>query len=135
MAQQHMERKHHTEAAMCLVHSAALVAEYLYVIEPGVKGRPTGAVTLSALTPNAFEECAVDDDVVARREENLCLGAHFSESGLAGLLEHAASSFYTAGMYEAIPDVYKVLLPIAEAAHDYKKLANIHGYVLIERIK
>ncbi|KAL7303214.1 hypothetical protein TKK_0004415 [Trichogramma kaykai] len=139
MAQQHMERKNHTEAAMCLVHSAALVAEYLYLMEPGAGGRPVGAEAFHPITPNALEESAVGDDVVARREEGLCLGAHFSESGLAGLLEHAASSFYTAGMYEAIPDVYKVLLPIAEAAHDYKKLANIHSklndaYTKIEQL-
>ncbi|XP_033216404.1 dedicator of cytokinesis protein 7 [Belonocnema kinseyi] len=127
MAQQHMERKNHTEAAMCLIHSAALVAEYLHLLEPGGGGRPVGAVALSSLSPNALEESAVGDDVLARREEGLCLGLDFSESGLAGLLEHAASSFYAAGMYEAIPDVYRVLLPIAEASHDYKKLANIHG--------
>ncbi|KAG7203876.1 hypothetical protein KM043_017930 [Ampulex compressa] len=127
MAQQHMERKNHTEAAMCLVHSAALVAEYLHLLEPGGGGRPVGAVALCPVSPNALEESAVGDDVLARREEGLCLGPDFSESGLAGLLEHAASSFHAAGMYEAIPEVYKVLLPIAEAAHDYKKLANIHG--------
>ncbi|XP_011297900.1 dedicator of cytokinesis protein 7 [Fopius arisanus] len=127
MAQQHMERKNHTEAAMCLVHSAALVAEYLHLLEPGGGGRPVGAVALAPVTPNALEESAVGDDVLARREEGLCLGPDFSESGLAGLLEHAASSFHAAGMYEAIPDVYRVLLPIAESAHDYKKLANIHG--------
>ncbi|XP_061934172.1 dedicator of cytokinesis protein 7 isoform X2 [Apis cerana] len=127
MAQQHMERKNHTEAAMCLVHSAALVAEYLHLLEPGGGGRPVGAVALAPVTPNALEESAVGDDVLARREEGLCLGPDFSESGLAGLLEHAANSFHAAGMYEAIPDVYRVLLPIAEAAHDYKKLANIHG--------
>ncbi|XP_011501940.1 PREDICTED: dedicator of cytokinesis protein 7 [Ceratosolen solmsi marchali] len=139
MAQQHMERKNHTEAAMCLVHSAALVAEYLHLLEPGGGGRPIGAVALSPISPNAFEESAVGDDVLARREEGLCLGPDFSESGLAGLLEHAASSFHAAGMYEVIPDVYRVLLPIAEAAHDYKKLANIHGklheaYTRIEQL-
>ncbi|XP_008560858.1 dedicator of cytokinesis protein 7 [Microplitis demolitor] len=127
MAQQHMERKNHTEAAMCLVHSAALVAEYLHLLEPGSGGRPIGAVALSSVSTNVLEESAVGDDVLARREEGLCLGPDFSESGLAGLLEHAASSFFAAGMYEAIPHVYRVLLPIAETAYDYKKLANIHG--------
>jgi hypothetical protein len=46
------------------------------------------------------------------------------------LLEHAASELMTAGMYEAVNEVYKVLIPIAEENRDYKKLANIHGYVL-----
>jgi hypothetical protein len=30
-------------------------------------------------------------------------------------------------MYEAINDVYSILIPVAEANRDYKKLANIHG--------
>ncbi|XP_035223308.1 dedicator of cytokinesis protein 7-like, partial [Stegodyphus dumicola] len=33
MAQKHTERSNHVEAAHCLVHSAALVAEYLYMLE------------------------------------------------------------------------------------------------------
>ncbi|XP_071635900.1 dedicator of cytokinesis protein 6-like [Temnothorax longispinosus] len=127
MAQQHMERKNHTEAAMCLVHSAALVVEYLHLLELGDGVRLVGAVALNAVTPNALEESAVGDDVLIRKEEGFCLNPDFSESGLAGLLEHAPSFFYATGMYEAIPDVYRVLLPIAEAAHDYNKLANIHG--------
>ncbi|XP_024887991.1 dedicator of cytokinesis protein 7-like, partial [Temnothorax curvispinosus] len=127
MAQQHMERKNHTEAAMCLVHSAALVVEYLHLLEPGDGVRPVEAVAVNAVTPNALEESAVGDDVLIRREEKLCLNPDFSESGLTGFLEHAPSFFHATGMYEAIPDVYRVLLPIAEAAHDYNKLANIYG--------
>lgn len=42
-------------------------------------------------------------------------------------MEHAASELMTAGMYEAVNEVYKVLIPIAEEQRDYKKLANIHG--------
>lgn len=34
---------------------------------------------------------------------------------------------FQAGMYEAVNDVYSILIPIAEANRDYKKLANIHG--------
>ncbi|KOB78711.1 putative Dedicator of cytokinesis protein [Operophtera brumata] len=45
------------------------------------------------------------------------------------LLEHAASELMTAGMYETVNDVYKVLIPIAEQHRDYKKLANIHRAV------
>ena len=30
-------------------------------------------------------------------------------------------------MYEAVNQVYKILIPIHEAARDYKKLAHIHG--------
>lgn len=126
MAQKHMEHNNHTEAAMCLVHSAALVAEYLHMLEDRPH-LPVGAVSFEKITPNALEESAVSDDVLSPDEEGVCLGNYFTESGLVGLLEHAANSFHTAGMYEAMNDVYKILLPIAEEARDYKKLANIHG--------
>ena len=36
-------------------------------------------------------------------------------------------SFPQAGMYEAVNEVYKVLIPIHEANRDAKKLATIHG--------
>lgn len=29
-------------------------------------------------------------------------------------------------MFESVNEVYKILIPIAEAHRDYKKLANIH---------
>lgn len=32
-----------------------------------------------------------------------------------------------AGMYEAVNEVYKVLIPVHEANRDAKKLATIHG--------
>lgn len=126
MAQKHMEHNNHTEAAMCLVHSAALVAEYLHMLEDQ-RHLPVGAVSFEKITPNALEESAVSDDVLSPDEEGVCLGNYFTESGLVGLLEHAANSFHSAGMYEAMNDVYKILIPISEEARDYKKLANIHG--------
>lgn len=146
----HFQRSNHSEAAMCLVHSAALVAEYLVLLgNTDIGAIQGGAVCLQLVTPNALQESAVSDDVMAPRNEGICLGKDFTEQGLlgvflnkycvlfnfkmifiSGLLEHAASSFHTAGMYEAINDVYKVLIPIAEANRDYKKLANIHGYFL-----
>ncbi|RZF36641.1 hypothetical protein LSTR_LSTR012320 [Laodelphax striatellus] len=126
MAQKHMERNNQTEAGMCLVHSAALVAEYLHMLEDQ-KHLPLGAVSLECVTPNCLEECAVSEDVLSPEEEGVCLGKDFTESGLVGLLEHAANAFHTAGMYEAMNNVYKVMIPITEASRDYKKLANIHG--------
>lgn len=35
--------------------------------------------------------------------------------------------YLQAGMYEAINEVYKILLPIHEANRDFKKLATVHG--------
>lgn len=44
MAEKHSSRKCFTESAMCLVHAAALVAEYLSMLEDH-KYLPVGSVT------------------------------------------------------------------------------------------
>ncbi|XP_047669058.1 dedicator of cytokinesis protein 7 isoform X22 [Tachysurus fulvidraco] len=126
MAGKHSERTNHAEAAQCLVHSAALVAEYLSMLEDR-KYLPVGCVTFQNISSNVLEESAVSDDVVSPDEEGICSGKYFTEAGLVGLLEQAAASFSMAGMYEAVNEVYKVLIPIHEANRDAKKLATIHG--------
>ncbi|XP_078188193.1 dedicator of cytokinesis protein 7 isoform X33 [Callithrix jacchus] len=126
MAGKHSERSNHAEAAQCLVHSAALVAEYLSMLEDR-KYLPVGCVTFQNISSNVLEESAVSDDVVSPDEEGICSGKYFTESGLVGLLEQAAASFSMAGMYEAVNEVYKVLIPVHEANRDAKKLSTIHG--------
>uniref|UniRef100_A0A7M4EV02 Dedicator of cytokinesis 7 n=1 Tax=Crocodylus porosus TaxID=8502 RepID=A0A7M4EV02_CROPO len=126
MAGKHSERSNHAESAQCFVHSAALVAEYLSMLEDR-KYLPVGCVTFQNISSNVLEESAVSDDVVSPDEEGICSGKHFTEAGLVGLLEQAAASFSMAGMYEAVNEVYKVLIPIHEANRDAKKLSTIHG--------
>jgi hypothetical protein len=60
---------------------------------------PLGAVSFENITLNILEECAVSDDVLRPEEEGFCLGKDFTESGLIGLLEHAASSFQLVRMH------------------------------------
>ncbi|GCB61581.1 hypothetical protein scyTo_0012944 [Scyliorhinus torazame] len=126
MAGKHSERSNRAEAAQCLVHSAALVAEYLSMLEDR-KYLPVGCVTFQNISFNVLEESAVSDDVLSPDEEGICSGKYFTEAGLVGLLEQAADLFSMAGMYEAVNEVYKVLIPIHEANRDAKKLATIHG--------
>ena len=45
------------------------------------------------VSSNVLEESAVSDDVVSPDEEGSCSGKYFTEAGLVGLLEQAASSF------------------------------------------
>ena len=54
MAGKHSERNNHAEAAQCLVHSAALVAEYLSMLEDR-KYLPVGCVTFQVRT--ALDNC------------------------------------------------------------------------------
>ncbi|KAL1278552.1 hypothetical protein QQF64_025225, partial [Cirrhinus molitorella] len=126
MAGKHSVRGNHAEAAHCLVHSAALVAEYLNMLED-CRYLPIGCVSFQSISSNVLEESAVSDDILSPEEEGICSGKYFSESGLVGLLEQAAASFNMAAMYEAINEVYKILCPIHEANRDFKKLASVHG--------
>ena len=48
---------------MCLVHAAALVAEYLYMLD-GSPYLPIGCVTFQNISPNMLEESAISDDVI-----------------------------------------------------------------------
>ncbi|XP_035384993.1 dedicator of cytokinesis protein 7-like isoform X8 [Electrophorus electricus] len=126
MAGKHSERGNHAEAAHCLVHSAALVAEYLNMLED-CRYLPIGCVSFQSISSNVLEESAVSDDILSPEEEGICAGKYFSEAGLVGLLEQAAASFNMAAMYEVINEVYKILCPIHEANRDFKKLASVHG--------
>lgn len=56
MAGKHSERNNHAEAAQCLVHSAALVAEYLSMLEDR-KYLPVGCVTFQVRL--ALDTCNV----------------------------------------------------------------------------
>ncbi|CAG2247018.1 DOCK6_7_8 [Mytilus edulis] len=100
MASKHSERSNHAEAAHCCCHAAALIAEYLNMIEDKPY-LPVGCVDYQKITLNVLEESAVSDDVVSPDEEGICTGKYFTESGLVGLMEQAASSFT---MVSCLPD-------------------------------
>ncbi|XP_063042281.1 dedicator of cytokinesis protein 8 [Engraulis encrasicolus] len=125
MAEKHGGRKCHTESAMCLVHAAALVAEYLSMLEDH-KYLPVGSVTFQNLSPNVLEESAVSDDVLSPDEDGVCSGRYFTENGLVDLLEQAAELFSQGGLFEAVNEVYKIMIPILEAHRDFRRLASTH---------
>ncbi|XP_030623318.1 dedicator of cytokinesis protein 8 [Chanos chanos] len=125
MAEKHNTKKCFTEAAMCLVHAAALVAEYLSMLEDH-KYLPIGSVTFQNISPNVLEESAVSDDILSPDEDGVCSGRYFTESGLVGLLEQAAELFSNGGLYEAVNEVHKIIIPILEAQRDFRKLTSTH---------
>ncbi|CAH2294063.1 dedicator of cytokinesis 8 isoform X1 [Pelobates cultripes] len=125
MAEKHAKRKCYTEAAMCLVHAAALVAEYLSLLED-CSYLPVGSVSFQNISSNIIEESAVSDDILTPDEDGVCSGRYFSENGLVGLLEQAAELFSTAGFYETVNEVYKIVIPVHEAHRDYRKLTSTH---------
>lgn len=125
MAKDHTKYHNYTEAGMCLVHSAALVAEYLSMLEDK-RHLPVGCVDFTHVSTNVIEESAVSDDVISPGEEGICTGKYFSETGLMGLLEHAVHMFKNAQMHELINEVEKLLIPILEARREFKKLMMLH---------
>ncbi|XP_051950035.1 dedicator of cytokinesis protein 8 isoform X2 [Xyrauchen texanus] len=125
MAEKHNGRKCFTESAMCLVHAAALVAEYLSMLEDH-KYLPVGSVTFQNISTNVLEESAVSDDILSPDEDGVCSGRYFTENGLVGLLEQAAELFSNGGLYEAVNEVYKIIVPVLEAHRDFRKLSSTH---------
>ncbi|KAI4895857.1 hypothetical protein NFI96_021425 [Prochilodus magdalenae] len=125
MAEKHSSRSCYTESAMCVVHAAALVAEYLSMLEDH-KYLPVGSVTFQNISPNVLEESAVSDDILSPDEDGVCSGRYFTENGLVGLLEQAANLFSNGGLYEAVNEVYKIIIPILEAHRDFRKLSTTH---------
>uniref|UniRef100_A0A8C7QK95 Dedicator of cytokinesis 8 n=1 Tax=Oncorhynchus mykiss TaxID=8022 RepID=A0A8C7QK95_ONCMY len=125
MAEKHKNRKCFTESAMCLVHAAALVAEYLSMLEDH-KYLPVGSVTFQNISSNVLEESAVSDDILSPDEDGVCSGQYFTTSGLVGLLKQAAELFSNGGLYETVNEVYKIIMPVLEAHRDFRELVSTH---------
>uniref|UniRef100_A0A8C5CXK5 Dedicator of cytokinesis 9b n=1 Tax=Gadus morhua TaxID=8049 RepID=A0A8C5CXK5_GADMO len=142
-----MARIHHkngelSEAAMCYIHVAALVAEYLWrkeVVSQRVS--PAGHVTAACvpcvcfprvagmfrqgcsafrvITPNIDEEAAMMEDVGMQ-------DVHFNEEVLMEHLEECADGLWKAERYELIADVYRLIIPIYEQRRDFEKLTHLY---------
>ncbi|XP_078495835.1 dedicator of cytokinesis protein 7 [Ciona intestinalis] len=125
MARQHSERKNQAEAGMCLLHSAALVAEYLSMMDHK-HHLPIGCVAFENISVNLLEESAVSDDVVSPHADEVCSEKFFSPPGLIAMLEQAVQTFSLAGLHEVVDMIYNILIPIYNHEKDYKKLSNIH---------
>uniref|UniRef100_A0A8C2ZWK5 Dedicator of cytokinesis 9 n=1 Tax=Cyclopterus lumpus TaxID=8103 RepID=A0A8C2ZWK5_CYCLU len=115
MARIHVKNGDLSEAAMCYVHVAALVAEYLRR-----KGMfKQGCSAFRVVTPNIDEEAAMMEDVGMQ-------DVHFNEDVLMELLEECADGLWKAERYELICDIYKLIIPIYEKRRDFDKLAHLY---------
>uniref|UniRef100_A0AAX7V425 Dedicator of cytokinesis 9 n=1 Tax=Astatotilapia calliptera TaxID=8154 RepID=A0AAX7V425_ASTCA len=122
MARIHVKNGDLSEAAMCYVHVAALVAEYL-IIMPDLSVFPgmfkQGCSAFRVVTPNIDEEAAMMEDVGMQ-------DVHFNEDVLMELLEECADGLWKAERYELISDIYKLIIPIYEKRRDFEKLAHLY---------
>uniref|UniRef100_A0A3Q3J9H8 Dedicator of cytokinesis 9 n=1 Tax=Monopterus albus TaxID=43700 RepID=A0A3Q3J9H8_MONAL len=115
MARIHVKNGDMSEAAMCYVHVAALVAEYLR--RKGMFRQ--GCSAFCVMTPNINEEAAMMEDVGMQ-------DVHFNEDVLMELLEECADGLWKAERYELISDIYKLIIPIYEKRRDFEKLAHLY---------
>lgn len=140
MAQKHLDLSQYVEAAQCLIHASALVAECLHKISRR-SYLPVSCAAFQRVCPNVFEESINTTMEIPLDKSNsidksktnvdpnstVQPAKSFSESGLMQLLEQAADNFDKGGLYEAVNEAYKLLIPIHEAHHRYLELANVHG--------
>uniref|UniRef100_A0A3Q3EQ74 Dedicator of cytokinesis 9b n=1 Tax=Labrus bergylta TaxID=56723 RepID=A0A3Q3EQ74_9LABR len=123
MARIHNKNGDLSEAAMCYVHVAALVAEYLWRkveslhMSPGMFRQ--GCSAFRVTTPNIDEEAAMMEDVGMQ-------DVHFNEEVLMELLEECADGLWKAERYELIADVYRLIIPIYEQRRDFEKLTHLY---------
>ncbi|XP_042312819.1 dedicator of cytokinesis protein 9 isoform X5 [Sceloporus undulatus] len=115
MARIHVKNGDLSEAAICYVHVAALVAEYL--LRKGMFKQ--GCISFRVITPNIDEEASMMEDVGMQ-------DVHFNEDVLMELLEQCADGLWKAERYELIADIYKLIIPIYEKRRDFERLAHLY---------
>ncbi|XP_068107031.1 dedicator of cytokinesis protein 11 isoform X2 [Hyperolius riggenbachi] len=115
MAKIHTKNGDLSEAAMCSIHVAALVAEFLY----RKKLFHSGCSVFKKITPNIDEEAAMKEDAGM-------LDVYYSEEVLVELLEQCVDGLWKAERYEIISEVSKLLVPIYEKRREFEKLTQLY---------
>ncbi|PNI23066.1 DOCK11 isoform 3 [Pan troglodytes] len=134
MAKIHVKNGDFSEAAMCYVHVAALVAEFLHrkKIWPGMVAHaynpstlggqelfPNGCSAFKKITPNIDEEGAMKEDAGM-------MDVHYSEEVLLELLEQCVDGLWKAERYEIISEISKLIIPIYEKRREFEKLTQVY---------
>uniref|UniRef100_A0A8L8KVX2 HECT-type E3 ubiquitin transferase n=1 Tax=Heligmosomoides polygyrus TaxID=6339 RepID=A0A8L8KVX2_HELPZ len=128
MASRHADRELYCEAGQCMLHAAALAAEYI-AMTTSDGFMPRGAVDFEHISDNILEESAVSDEVLSPNEEGICESRHFTAAGLVNLVEKCAAFFEKAHMYEMMPDVFHIVEPIIREWRDYRRLSTIYARI------
>uniref|UniRef100_A0A8C3SKI3 Dedicator of cytokinesis 11 n=1 Tax=Chelydra serpentina TaxID=8475 RepID=A0A8C3SKI3_CHESE len=132
MAKIHVKNGDFSEAAMCYIHVAALVAEFLHrksksyywgedlmYCTPPVELFPNGCSAFRKITPNIDEEGAMKEDAGM-------MDVHYSEEVLVELLEQCVDGLWKAERYETISEVSKLIIPIYEKRREFEKLTQLY---------
>uniref|UniRef100_A0A8C8SK47 Dedicator of cytokinesis 11 n=1 Tax=Pelusios castaneus TaxID=367368 RepID=A0A8C8SK47_9SAUR len=121
MAKIHVKNGDFSEAAMCYIHVAALVAEFLHRKSKSLLfGRNGGeGCSFRKITPNIDEEGAMKEDAGM-------MDVHYSEEVLVELLEQCVDGLWKAERYEIISEVSKLIIPIYEKRREFEKLTQLY---------
>ncbi|XP_053329057.1 dedicator of cytokinesis protein 11 [Spea bombifrons] len=115
MAKIHVKNGDYSEAAMCYIHVAALVAEFLF----RKKLFHSGCAAFRKITLNIDEEAGMKDDAGM-------MDVYYSEEVLLELLEQCVDGLWKAERYETISEVSKMLVPIYEKRREFEKLTQLY---------
>ncbi|VVC41311.1 Hypothetical protein CINCED_3A009340 [Cinara cedri] len=125
MARSHDENGDNSEAALCRLHMAALVAQYRKL-----KGtQEWGAEAFAKISSNIVrDETGLQLDfasgMAAAVNDTL-----YGEQALLERLEECAVSLRRAELYECLGELYKLIIPVYERRKDYHALANCYRTV------
>uniref|UniRef100_A0AAY4EL37 Dedicator of cytokinesis 11 n=1 Tax=Denticeps clupeoides TaxID=299321 RepID=A0AAY4EL37_9TELE len=115
MARAHLKNGDFSEAAMCYIHMAALVAEYLH----RKKLFQSGLVAFKKITLNIEEEAAM-------KEDSGMQDVYYTEEVLVEHLEVCVEGLWKAERYELITHVAKIIIPVYEKRHEFEKLKRLY---------
>ncbi|KAG8580933.1 hypothetical protein GDO81_007483 [Engystomops pustulosus] len=115
MAKIHARNGDLSEAAMCYVHIAALIAEYLKRKGLFSMGWPA----FQSITPNIKEEGAM-------KEDSGMQDTPYNESTLVEQLDLCVDFLWKSERYELIADVSKPVIAVFEKQRDFKRLSELY---------
>uniref|UniRef100_A0A672QQK4 Dedicator of cytokinesis protein 11-like n=1 Tax=Sinocyclocheilus grahami TaxID=75366 RepID=A0A672QQK4_SINGR len=128
MARAHSKNGDFSEAAMCNVHVAALVAEYLhrkskfwhifcYLIVS--EQFPSGLAAFKKITHNIDEEGAMKEDIGMQ-------DVYYTEDVLVEQLEVCVEGLWKAERFELITHIARLIIPVYEKRHEFEKLRRLY---------
>uniref|UniRef100_A0AAR2L4E0 Dedicator of cytokinesis 11 n=1 Tax=Pygocentrus nattereri TaxID=42514 RepID=A0AAR2L4E0_PYGNA len=131
MARAHLKNGDFSEAAMCYIHIAALVAEYLhrksvmyYVYNNNVllwftELFLTGLAAFKKVTFNIEEEAAM-------KEDSGMQDVYYTEDVLVEQLEVCVEGLWKAERFELITHIARLVIPVYEKRHEFEKLRRLY---------
>ncbi|KAA0186547.1 Dedicator of cytokinesis protein 8 [Fasciolopsis buskii] len=149
ITEKHYELSQFAEAAQCLCHCAAIVAEHLVnrgLVPTGVAAIGCADIAEAVGNMNLLEDSCICGPNGPGANGICCPSPlllsdlypsvsgldtawYFSPPGWAALIAWTAGAFAKAGSYELVPRIYSRLIPALEAANEYGRLAEVHGRI------